>query len=152
MQISGVPFARIQVPFCIMTLRREHYPPPPYGLLVLSMASPGPMSGTYCRPCDKEANATTSKAIVDECMRNWDWPGVAGTDVTVCDGSNPWASNWREIANAMYEEDAGDGEGIRNFEKRSLQQCVREMREFQMGWNVWNSPPVEIICKRASSK
>lgn len=150
LQISGVPYKRIQVPFCIMTLRRESFPPPPYGLLVLSMASPGPMSGTYCRPCDQEANSTTSKFIVDQCMRNWDWPGVAGSQVTVCNGTQPWASNWREIADPVYREDAGDLQGIPNFDNRTFEDCVREMREFQVGWDVWNSPPVELICNRAS--
>lgn len=138
-----------QVPFCIMTLRRETYPPPPYGLLVLSMASQGPMSGTYCRPCDHESNATTSKRIVDQCMRDWDWPGVAGTDVTVCDGSKPWATNWRQIADPLYRHDADDPAGVPNFDKRSMQQCVRDMGELQAGTDVWNSPSVEAICKRA---
>lgn len=151
LDLSGVPYKRIQVPFCIMTLRKEMFPPPPLGLLVLSMASRGPMSGTYCRPCDKEANATFSAAIVDGCSRNWDWPGVGGSEVRVCDGRQPWAENWRAIAEAVYREDVG--EGVRDFnEKRGMAACVKEFREFEMMWEVWDSPPAETICKRALSK
>lgn len=77
----------------------------------------GFMSGIYCWFCDKEVNVMMLKVIVDECMCNWDWLGVVGIDVMVCDGSNLWVSNWCEIVNVMYEEDVGDGEGIWNFEK-----------------------------------
>jgi hypothetical protein len=151
LDLSGVAYKRIQVPFCIVTLRREMFPPPPLGLLVLSMASKGPMSGTYCRPCDKEANATLSKAIVDGCHRNWDWPGVNGTEVTVCDGRQPWAANWREIAGQVYREQVG--EEIRNFNStRGMEACVSEMREFETMWDVWDSPPADTICKQAFSK
>ncbi|KAG0569369.1 hypothetical protein KC19_6G085700 [Ceratodon purpureus] len=151
LEVSQVPYHRIQVPFCVMTLRKMAHPPPPYGLLLLSMASKGPMSGTYCRPCEKEANATYSAAIVDGCMRNWDWPGIGGSEVTVCDGREPWAENWREVAEKVYKKDIG--EEIRSFnETRGMEACVSEMREFEMMWEVWDSPPAETICKRALSK
>jgi hypothetical protein len=132
----------------VMTLRTEAYPPAPYGLLMLSMASEGPMSGTYCRPCDLEANATTSRAIVDSCMRNWDWPGVAARKVNVCDAGQPWAADWRQVAADVYARDM-DGAAIPDFERRPLPRCVREMEDFQSQWDVWDSPSAETICKRA---
>lgn len=147
-QISGVAWKRIQIPFCIMTLRNEMYPPPPYGLLMLSMASEGPMSGTYCRPCDKEANATFSATIVDGCMRDWDWPGVAAREVTVCDPRKPWSTEWRKIAAESYSIDV-PGEEIPSLSSRSVLQCIAEMQDFQRQWDVWESPPIEQICAQA---
>lgn len=149
--LSEIPYKRIQVPFCIMTLRREAYPPPPFGLLVLSMASEGPMSGTYCRPCDKEDNATVSAAIVDGCSPNWDWPGVSGSEVRTCNARTPWAENWREIAAPVYRADVG--EEIRIFnETRGMEECESEMQAFEMMWEIWDAPPAETICKHALSK
>lgn len=147
-ELLNVEYKRIQVPFCVMTLRTEAYPPAPYGLLMLSMASEGPMSGTYCRPCDREANETTSRAIVDSCMRNWDWPGVAARKVTVCDAGQPWAADWRQVAADVYARDM-DGAAIPDFERRPLPRCVREMEDFQSQWDVWDSPSAETICSRA---
>nr|XP_024401670.1 uncharacterized protein LOC112294907 isoform X2 [Physcomitrium patens] len=148
LDISGVPYKRIQVPFCVMTLRQEAYPKPAWGLLVLSMASRGPMSGTYCRPCDKEENATVSEQVVNGCMRDWDWPGVAAREVTVCDPRKPWSTEWRKIAAESYSIDV-PGEEIPSLSSRSVLQCIAEMQDFQRQWDVWESPPIEQICAQA---
>ncbi|KAG0625596.1 hypothetical protein M758_2G067200 [Ceratodon purpureus] len=150
-ELLNVGYKRIQIPFCVMTLRREAFPPAPYGLLMLSMAGEGPMSGTYCRPCDREANVTYSREIVDNCMRNWDWPGVMASKVTVCDAGNEWASNWRQIAADVYERDM-NGEEMPDFDYRSLRRCIKEMQGFQMQWDVWDAPSASAICRRAYTR
>lgn len=150
-ELLNVDYRRIQIPFCVMTLRREAFPPAPYGLLVLSMAGAGPVSGSYCRPCEREANATYGQEIVDNCLRNWNWPGVMASKVTVCDAEQPWPANWRQVASEVYARDM-HGEAIPDFDSRPLQRCVREMEAFQMQWDVWDSPSAETICRRAYSK
>lgn len=147
--VSGVLFKPIQVPFCIVTLRTPRCPPLPRGLLLLSMASEGPMSGAYCRPCDAEVNATASAAIVTARERDWDWPGIEGERVTVCDGIKPWAPTWRRIADEVYKRNLGLDEEIRDFQSRSREECIEEMEAFQRLWDIWDSLSPEIICNSA---
>lgn len=144
--VSGVPFRRVQLPFCIMTGRTNSFPPSPYGLLIADMATRGPLSGTYCRPCDWPANSTMSHAIVNGMMQDWDWPGKVD-DIVVCNASNVWAPNWREIGEEIYKRDVPGAKFLPDPTARSQHKCVAEVTEFSTQWEVWDAPSADVLCK-----
>ena len=76
---------------------------------------------------------------------------MMASKVKVCDAGEPWASNWRQIAEPVYRKDM-DGAEIPDFDLRSLHRCLQEMEDFQTQWDVWDAPSAESICMRAYSK
>lgn len=149
LDISGVPYKRMEVPFCILSTRKADWPVPEWGLLFAAMSTRGALNGVYCRPCTPVVAGAEATAVTAALHQDWDWPGPV-KDLELCDCREEWDSGWPQMVNGLLQRDLQCAESVRNFTTTSMATCVQEMEDFQQLWEVWDAPSPEMICQKAN--
>ncbi|KAL9244076.1 hypothetical protein vseg_017887 [Gypsophila vaccaria] len=133
------------LPFCIVTDRRYNFPPSQSGVPVASLYSRGPLNGAKCRPC--------KPVCVKECVANvmaglsegWSWTPWKNDSLELCDASGEWEAGWE----GAFDKAVGSrlAKSRRRVLSLSVEQCVKDFEVMKGKAAMWESPPLEEICK-----
>jgi hypothetical protein len=132
----GVPFQRVQLPFCVLSRRSYGWPlSSSRDVPVASIATSGALSGAKCRPCATAAAADApAQAMVSGLDRSWGWPGSNNiSGLRLCDARGNW------------EQQAVEREGPVN----TTFACEKLVQEFMLQWSVWDAPSPQEICSHS---
>ncbi|KAL8128907.1 hypothetical protein V2J09_018062 [Rumex salicifolius] len=145
---TGVPFQTPEQPFCVVTDRRYDYPPRGFGVPVVSLLSPGPISGAKCRPCKPVCVGDCVGLVMRSLNKGWSWTQWEDGRLQLCDAHGEWEDGWEKI----FDRVAGKRltESRKRVGKMDLDTCVKDFEELRrkvIGNGSWEAPPVGEICR-----
>lgn len=145
MQVS---FQTPEQPFCVVTDRRYDYPPRGFGVPVVSLSSPGPMSGAKCRPCKPVCAGKCVGGVMQGLKKGWSWTRWEDGRLELCDAHGVWEDGWESIFDRVA------GKRLAELRKRAgrmnVERCVKEFEELRkkvIGNGSWEAPKVDEICR-----
>ncbi|KAG6485020.1 uncharacterized protein LOC122011963 [Zingiber officinale] len=147
--VANVTWEEVRVPFCVVSERQYEYPPPHYGVLVVSMGSAGPLSGAKCRPCEATCAGQCAEEVVAGLHQGWSWTEWSNGSLEVCDGSGRWADGWERI----YDRVAGREMAAerRRVAEMDVGACVVNFETMRRRTARWEAPPAIEVCKMGLS-
>eukprot|EP00850_Spirogloea_muscicola_P022661 SM000306S11734 [mRNA] locus=s306:17180:19779:+ [translate_table: standard] len=143
LEVCGVAVAKVDLPFCVLSLRRYAWPLRPSGVQVVSLSSRGFMNGAKCRPCKPVAVGDKALALVRAADSGW---ADRGDGVELCNPSGPWEAGWEAIFDAAAGPEAAAVR--RDVDGRGYGRCVVEMAALQGAAAAYDGPTPELICLR----
>ncbi|XP_078150174.1 uncharacterized protein LOC144545478 [Carex rostrata] len=143
LRLFNISSVQLKFPFCILSDRKIGYPPKSAGMPVASISSPGPLSGTYCRPCIPICKGKCLEELGLDSLKWWSWIEWRNGSLELCDARLPWQEDWEEI----FDKDASveAAHVRRKVKEMKVEECVREVAGLKMKSERWNGPdPIEI--------
>jgi len=142
---QGVPFDTRRLPFCIVSDRKYDFPPSRFGVPVAALSSPGPLSGAKCRPCKPVCEGTCVGDIMTWLYKDWSWTNWENGTLKLCDAHGDLEAGWEKI----FDRDAGKEFASERKRIRGLntKQCAVDFNEMKKRASMWDTPPVEEICR-----
>eukprot|EP00850_Spirogloea_muscicola_P004874 SM000021S06507 [mRNA] locus=s21:801625:803585:+ [translate_table: standard] len=138
LEVRGVAVAKVDLPFCVLSMRRYGWP---RGVQVVSLSSRGFMNGAKCRPCKPAAVGDEALALVRVVDGDW---ADHGDGVELCDPRGPWKAGWEAIFDAAAGPEAA---ALRlDVDARGYGRCVTEMAALQGSAAAYDGPTPELIC------
>ncbi|GAV63455.1 hypothetical protein CFOL_v3_06973 [Cephalotus follicularis] len=141
-----IPYLTKRLPFCIVTDRRYDFPPARYGVPVAALSSPGPLSGAKCRPCKPVCQGACVADVMFSLEKGWSWTNWGNGTLQLCNARGEWGKGWEKVFDRVA------GKKLAAVRKRvgalKLTACIDDFNEMKRrSGGVWDSPPVEEICK-----
>ncbi|CAI7894312.1 unnamed protein product, partial [Closterium sp. NIES-54] len=150
--LAGVPVARADLAFCVVSRRvyRHHSMP------VLSLNTSTPLNGAKCRPCyPKIKGAEANRRI-----RRWYLEGsrfgphrspsfANRTDFALCDAAKPWPAP--HVVASLFDAAAGPrlARERHSIMHVSLHGCARNFRKLRRHAEEWQAPAEAVLCFRS---
>ncbi|GJP44034.1 hypothetical protein CLOM_g3426 [Closterium sp. NIES-68] len=149
--VAGVPVARADLSFCVVSRRvyRHHSMP------VLSLNASTPLNGAKCRPCKPKMEG----ALANERIRKWYLegsrfgphrsPGFAKrTGFALCDAAKPWVS---PVADNLFDTATGPqlARERQSIMHVSLRTCARNFRQLRRHAEEWQAAAAAVVCFRS---
>ncbi|XP_010266124.1 PREDICTED: uncharacterized protein LOC104603727 [Nelumbo nucifera] len=140
-----VPYLTNRLPFCIVSDRKYAFPPMRYGVPVASLSSPGPLSGTKCRPCTPVCSGPCVADVVATLYKGWSWTDWSNGSLQLCDAHAEWEPGWEKI----FDRVAGKKLAAvrRRVGSLNLADCVSDFEEMKRRTVNWEAPPATEICR-----
>lgn len=140
-----VPYKTNRLPFCIVTDRKYEYPPSRFGVPVAAMSSPGPLSGTKCRPCTTACKGPCVADVMLSLYKGWSWTDWENGTLELCDAHGEWESGWEKIF------DNSGGKRFKRARKRvrdlKMKDCVSDFEEMRRKAFSWEAPSPAELCR-----
>ncbi|XP_023522461.1 uncharacterized protein LOC111786385 [Cucurbita pepo subsp. pepo] len=147
---GGVPFVTKRLPFCIVTERQYNFPPRGFGVPVAAMSSPGPLSGTKCRPCKVICEGECVEKVMGSLDRGWSWTDWENGSMGLCDARGDWEMGWEKLYEDLVGEEMADASW--RIQKMKTSECSDGFSEMKRRSGIWEAPAAEVICRVGSLK
>lgn len=142
---QNVSFLTKSLPFCIVSDRKYRFPPGRFGVPVAAMSSPGPLSGVKCRPCQPACVESCVAEVMSSLNKSWSWTDEGNGTMKLCDAHRDWEIGWEDIFDKFAGEKLASAR-VR-VQELKMKQCVDDFSTMKGKAYIWESPPLEDICK-----
>lgn len=142
---QNVNYLTKRLPFCIVSDRKYDFPPARFGVPVAALSSPGPLSGTKCRPCRPICVGVCVEPVMMFVEKGWSWTDWADGSLELCDAHESWEDGWEKI----FDKVAGKkfANARKQIHSLKFDDCVHDFVQLKNITAQWNAPPIQEICK-----
>ncbi|KAK2446606.1 hypothetical protein QL285_017389 [Trifolium repens] len=141
---QNVSYQTKRLPFCIVSDRKYDFPPARYGVPVAALSSPGPLSGTKCRPCRPVCVGVCVENVMMWVEKGWSWSDWADGSLELCDAHDSWENGWEKTFDRVAGKKFADAR--KRVHSLKFDDCVRDFFQLKKLTAQWNAPPIEEIC------
>ncbi|XP_078446020.1 uncharacterized protein LOC144715045 [Wolffia australiana] len=145
LDLAGVPFLELSLPFCVLSERRYPFPPSTFGVPVASLASRGPMNGVKCRPCRPACTGQCLEEVMTNVDADWSWTEWRNGCLELCDGRRGREDGWEKVFDEVAGREAADAR--QRVASLDMGACVKGLEDLQRRAWSWEAPPLEEICR-----
>ncbi|KAF5191685.1 transmembrane protein [Thalictrum thalictroides] len=145
LKTQGVKYHANRLPFCILSDRQYSFPPTHSGVPVASLSSPGPLSGTKCRPCKPVCVGSCVGNVMQTLYKGHGWTNWENGAIELCDAHDEWETGWEKI----FDQVAGTkfASVRRHIKSLELTECIKDFEEMRRRTVDWDSASATEICR-----
>lgn len=141
---QGVQYLTNPLPFCIVSDRSYDFPPTRYGVPVAALSSPGPLSGTKCRPCTPACRGVCVENAMRRVDREWSWTQWEIGTLELCDAHGNWENGWETIFDGVAGKKSAAAR--KRIQGMKPEDCLQDFKRLKSRAATWDAPPILDIC------